>query len=109
MRLNIQMFGGSIDFDYAQAESDLAELEAHITNIMDSLSKKITCESYSGLAQDNVTSMLASINAGLAKMEEPLTKTRNKIEEVKEAYRESEARINSSLSGTPGSRTDMLK
>ena len=90
--------GVAKDFDYAQAEADLAKLEANIKNIQAALDKKIEVTSYTGDAQAEVTAAVDSIRTYLATMEEPLNKIRAKIQEVKEAYAASEASIKSALS-----------
>lgn len=93
---------GAKDFDYAQVESALTSMEANITNIMASLSKKITVTSYQGDAQEEVESAVDSIRTYLATMKQPLDEMKSNINEVKEAYAASEAGIKSALSKISG-------
>jgi len=93
---------GAKDIDYAQVESALTSMEANITNIMASLSKKITVTSYQGDAQEEVESAVDSIRTYLATMKQPLDEVKAKINEVKEAYATSEAGIKSALSKISG-------
>ncbi len=86
-------------FDYAQVDMALSKIEKSIGNIMEALSKRIEVTSYSGDAQAEVEGAVDSIRTYLMTMEEPLSKMRAKIEEIREAYAGSEANIKSTLSG----------
>ena len=86
-------------FDYAQVDGALTRIETSINTIMEALSKKIEVTSYSGDAQPEVEGAVDSIRTYLMTMEEPLEKTRAKIEEIRNAYAMSESEIKSTLSG----------
>lgn len=86
-------------FDYAQVDGALTRIETSIGIIMEALSKKIQVTSYSGGAQPEVEAAVDSIRTYLATMEEPLSKIKAKIEEIRNAYAVSESDIKSALSG----------
>ena len=94
--------GMAKDFDYSQIETALTSIEKNISNIMNALSTKIRVTSYSGDAQPEVEQAVDSIRTYLATMEEPLSKMKSKIDEVRNAYAKSEAGIKASLAGIAG-------
>ena len=93
--------GGGVakDFDYAQVDAALTNMEANINNILSACSSKITVTSYTGDAQAEVESAVDSIRTYLATMETPLKELRDKIAEVRTAYENSETGIKTALSG----------
>lgn len=90
--------GVAKDFDYDLVDNALTKMEADIAEIMQTLADPITVTSYSGSAQAEVEAAVDSIRIYLQKMEEPLKKISSKIDEVRNAYAQSEAGIKASLS-----------
>ena len=86
-------------FDYAQVDAALTRLENSMRTIMEALSRKIEVTSYQGDAQPEVEGAVDSMRTYLMTMEEPLSKMRAKIEEIRNAYAGSEANIKSALNG----------
>ena len=86
-------------FDYAQVDGALTKIEKNINNIMEALSRRIELTSYTGAAQEEVEGAVNSIRNYLQTMEEPLSKIKAKIAEIRDAYATSEANIKQTLNG----------
>lgn len=92
----------NIKLDYAQMDAAVTSIKSDIAAMLEVLKEPIQNEAYEGVAAETIQQNLDNLISDLKKLENPINEVLTKVNEITEAYKETESKINSALSGTGG-------